>query len=141
MVDFSSTNADVKSYGVPVVPLIKAEDRVKPQVAPVQDSSDSGKTALDEKALHGNSAAGQKKQEALSEEAMSKLAKEIQDRLDSIGGNLQLGLGTDKMTEDIVARITEKKTGEVVRQIPSKEMLELKSKLEDLVGMLFDKKA
>lgn len=141
MVDFSATNADVKSYGVPVVPSVKVEDRVKPQVAPVKNSSDSEKTALDEKALHGSSAAGQKKQEALSEEEMSKLAKEIQGRLDSIGGNLLLGLGTDKITEDIVARITEKKTGEVVRQIPSKEMLELKSKLEDLVGMLFDKKA
>ena len=141
MVDFSSTNADVKSYGVPVVPTVSVEDRVKPQVVPVRDSSDSGKTALDEKALHGNTAAAQKKQKALSEEEMGRLAKEIQDRLDSIGGNLTLGLGTDDKTESIVARITEKQTGEVVRQIPSEDLLELKSKLEDLVGMLFDKKA
>ena len=141
MVDFSSTNADVKSYGVPVVPSISVEDRVKPQVVPVKDSSDSGKTALDEKALHGNTGEAQKRQKRLSEEEMGRLAKEIQDRLDSIGGNLRLGLDTDEKTASIVAKITEKKTGEVVRQIRSEDLLELKSKLEDLVGMLFDQKA
>ena len=141
MVDFSSTNADVKSYGVPVVPSISVEDRAKPQVTPVKDSSDSGRAALDDNALHGNSAEALKKQKRLSEEEMSRLAQEIQARLDSIGGNLRLGLGTDDKTASIVARITEKKTGEVVRQIPSEDLLELKSKLEDLVGMLFDKKA
>ena len=141
MVDFSSTNADVKSYGVPVVPSISVEDRAKPQVTPVKDSSDSGRAALDDNALHGNSAEALKKQKRLSEEEMSRLAQEIQARLDSIGGNLRLGLGTDEKTDSIVARITEKNTGEVVRQIPSEDLLELKSKLEDLVGMLFDQKA
>ncbi len=64
MVDFSATNADVKSYGVPVVPTMKVEDKAKPQVAPVQDSSDSGKAALDQNALHGNTAAGAEKAES-----------------------------------------------------------------------------
>lgn len=141
MVDFSATNADVKSYGVPVVPNVSAEDRVKPQVTPVKDSSDSEKAALDQKALHGNTAEAQKKQKPLSKDEMDRVAKEIQERLDSIGGNLRLGLGTDDKTASIVARITEKNTGEIVRQIPSEDLLELKSKLEDLVGMLFDKKA
>ncbi len=72
---------------------------------------------------------------------MNRLAKEIQDRLDAIGGNLQLGLGTDKESSSIVARITEKKTGQVVRQIPSEELLELEQKLKDLTGMLFDEHA
>ena len=131
MVDFSATNADIKSYGVPVVPTMKVEEKAKPQVAPVQDSSDSEKTALDEKALHGNPAAEtQKNQKPLSEEETKRLAKEIQARLDAIGGNLQLGLGTDKDTSSIVARITEKKTGQVVRQIPSEELLKLEEKLK-----------
>ena len=141
MVDFSSTNADIKSYGVPVVPTISAEDRVKPQVTPVKDSSDSERAALNDNALHGNTAEAQKKQKRLSQEEMSRLAQEIQSRLDSIGGNLRLGLGKDDKTKSIVAKITEKKTGEIVRQIPSEDLLELKSKLEDLVGMLFDQKA
>ena len=141
MVDFSATNADVKSYGVPVAPAMKVEDRAKPQVTPVQNSSDSEKTALDEKALHGNTAEAQKKQKPLSQEEINRLAEEIQRRLDTIGGNLQLGLGTDKETSSIVARITEKKTGQVVRQIPSEELLELEKKLKDLTGMLFDERA
>ena len=123
------------------MPSISVEDRAKPQVTPVKDSSDSGRAALDDNALHGNSAEALKKQKRLSEEEMSRLAQEIQARLDSIGGNLRLGLGTDEKTDSIVARITEKNTGEVVRQIPSEDLLELKSKLEDLVGMLFDQKA
>jgi flagellar protein FlaG len=141
MVDFSGTNADVKSYGVPVVPTMNVEEKAKPQVTPVKDSSDAGKTALDEKALHGNTAEAQKKQKQLTEEEINRLAKEIQDRLDFIGGNLALGLGTDKETSSIIARITEKKTGEVVRQIPSEELLELEQKLKDLTGMLFDERA
>ena len=56
-------------------------------------------------------------------------------------GHAKAYLIVDAETESIVARITEKKTGEVVRQIPSEDLLELKSKLEDLVGMLFDQKA
>ena len=141
MVDFSATNADVKSYGVPVVPTMKVEDKAKPQVTPVQDSNESGKADLDQNALHGNTAEAQKKQKTLSEEEMSRLAKDIQDRLDSIGGNLQLGMGTDKATSSIVVRITEKKTGQVVRQIPSEKLLELEQKLKDLTGMLFDQRA
>lgn len=141
MVDFSATNADIKSYGVPVVPAMKVEDKAKPQVAPVQENSDSEKAALDQNALHGNAAEAQKSQKSLSEEEMKNLAKGIQERLDSIGGNLQLGLDSDQSTSTIVARITEKGSGKVVRQIPSQEMLELEKKLRDLTGMLFDEHA
>jgi len=137
MVDFSATNADVKSYGVPVVSTISVEDRAKPQVTPVKNSSDSENAALDDKTLHASAL----KQQPLPAEEMKRLAEGIQERLDSIGGNLALGLGIDEKTKSVVARITEKETGKVVRQIPSEDMLVLKSKLEELVGILFDKKA
>ena len=38
-------------------------------------------------------------------------------------------------------QIKEKKSGEVVRQFPPEELLNLRTKIEDLVGMIFDEKA
>jgi flagellar protein FlaG len=42
-------------------------------------------------------------------------------------------------TGQTVVRVVDKDTGELVRQIPTKELLELAARLEDMMGILFDK--
>ncbi|MEW6426636.1 MAG: flagellar protein FlaG [Thermodesulfobacteriota bacterium] len=140
MVDVSM-NTEMKVYGAPVVPTTTAEDRVKPQVAPVKESSDGENARLDDRALHGRNQQGAGGKKTLNREDAARLVQEIQQRLDSIGGNLQLGINQDKKSESIVVKVTERKTGTVIRQVPSEELLQLKQKLEDLVGLLFDQKA
>lgn len=133
MVDVN-TQADVKNYGVTPNPAVQKEDRVKSQVAPVESSGDSGRSALDEKALHRDQQA-----EKMSKDEMAEYLKEIQSRLNLMG--TRLGLDIDDAAETVVARITDKDSGDLIKQIPSEEILELKNKIEDLIGILFDKKA
>lgn len=141
MVDVN-VNSDVKGYGVPVAPAqqVKAEDRVKPQVPPVQKGDNQASAALDEERLHrkeGRSQAGKK----LTQEELEENIAEIQDRLDAIGSNLLLGFAKEEKFESVVVQVKERQTGELVRQIPSEEVLELRKKLEEVAGLLFDKKA
>jgi flagellar protein FlaG len=42
-------------------------------------------------------------------------------------------------TGQTVVRVVDKDTGELIRQIPPQELLDLASKLEDMMGILFDK--
>lgn len=141
MVDVNTQAADVKGYGMPVVPTITAEDRVKPQVTAVKDTSNGDSVSLNDRSLHGNTAEAQKRQRAMSRDEIGKAVEEIQDRLNSIGANLTIGLNQDTKSEAIVVKVTERNTGELIRQVPSEEILNLKKKLEDLVGILFDSKA
>lgn len=78
------------------------------------------------------------KQKEMAAEQAAKAAQELQDRLDEMGTKLSFAI--DKQSDSIVIQVTDQKTGKLVRQIPSQEMLDLKAKLEKLMGILFDKK-
>jgi flagellar protein FlaG len=42
-------------------------------------------------------------------------------------------------TGETVVRVVDKDTGELIRQIPPQELLDLAAKLEEMMGILFDK--
>jgi flagellar protein FlaG len=46
----------------------------------------------------------------------------------------------DKVAEEMVVKVTHKKSGELIRQIPSEDVIRLRQKLEELTGLLFDEK-
>ena len=131
-------NAEVKGVGVATVPAVEREDRAKPQVAPVAKSSDSAKAALGEKELHRR---GDKKEErkqvALDPEELQKAVAEIQDRLDVMGTRLDISV--NKEPNAFVVTVTDRESGETVRQFPSEEVLTLKKKLQEITGLIFDK--
>ncbi|MDH3393285.1 MAG: flagellar protein FlaG, partial [Desulfobulbaceae bacterium] len=77
-------------------------------------------------------------QEIVAREDANRYAEEIQGRLDKMGSNLQFSV--DEKTESVVFKFTSKTDGEVIRQIPSEKILELRSKLDDLLGLIFDKR-
>ncbi len=54
--------------------------------------------------------------------------------------NVGLQFSVFEETGQTVVRVVDKDTGELIRQIPPKELLELASKLEDMMGILFDRK-
>ncbi len=127
-----NVSAEIKGVGQPVVSVVEMEDKAKPQVSPVKKSGDSAQGSLDDQALHGREA------QKLSSEDLSTLAEEIQGRFDAMGA--KLGFSVHEGTEDIVMEVTERESGELIRQIPSEEILALREKLNELVGLLFDKK-
>ncbi len=128
-----NVNADVKVVGQPLVSAVELKDKTKPQVAPIEKSGDTTEGALDDKALHG------KNQEKMSQEDMAKIAEDIQRRFDSMGA--RLGFSVNEETEDIVMEVMDLESGDLIRQIPSEEVLALRAKLDELVGLLFDQQA
>ncbi len=130
-----NTQADVKAYGV-VTPVAAVEqaDKEQSSVAPVESSGDSSKGALDERALHRPP-----EEEKLSKEEMVENLKAIQQKLNKMG--TRLGLDFEETAEVVVAQITDRDSGELIKQIPSEEVLALREKIEDLVGILFASEA
>ncbi len=133
-------NTEVKVYGAPVVPVTVKEDKLKPQVTPIKEDAASTKAKLNDQALHGKTgervAGG-----TLSKGEMEKILAQVQARIDSIGGNLTLGLNEYKPTKDIVVQVKDRRNDKVIRQFPSEDLLKLQAKLEDLAGILFDESA
>ena len=128
-------SAGVREVAPPVVAAVDTVvDKVKPRIAPVEKSNDSAQTALDEKALQEKA-----KEQRLSNEELAEAVQDIQSRLEVVG--TRLGFSIHEETEDIVVEITNRESGELIRQIPSDEVLELRARLDELVGILFDKKA
>jgi flagellar protein FlaG len=134
VMNINATSAGVRGVAQPVVPAVDTAEKVKPQVAPVEKSNDSAQTALDEKALQEKASDRQ-----VSNEELVEAVENIQARLDVVG--TRLGFSIHGETEDLVVEITNRESGELIRQSPSEEVLELKARLDELVGILFDKKA
>ncbi len=67
-----------------------------------------------------------------------KLVDEVQSYLDNL--NIELEFNIREKTGDIVVRVLDRKSGDVIRQLPPEDLLELRDKLDELRGALFDKK-
>jgi flagellar protein FlaG len=133
-----NVNTDVKAYGIAVVPATEVEDQTRPQVPPVQENSGSESAALNDQKLHGREVVDQRSGQ-LSGEEVQKLVKDLQKRLDPLATSLNFTI--DEETDTLVVKITDRETGELIRQVPPEEMLNLRASLAELVGVLFDKKA
>lgn len=135
-----NVTTDVKMYGVPAVSTVAIEDATKPQVQPVPEGSEGATVKLNDQALHGKANKEEKSQKELSKENLEEAAKEIGNRLETIGSAFRFGLFRLVETKAIVAQLRDKKTDEVIKQFPAEEVLKLREKLQDLVGLLFDEK-
>jgi len=117
------------------VQQVDREAQVKAQVRPVEKSDGAAQAALDEKRLRKDE--GEAKSQARRDE-VRKVVEEIQLRMEQMGTNLQFAV--DREAEDLVVKVTNKVSGDLIRQIPSEDVLRLRMKLEELSGLLFDEK-
>jgi len=109
--------------------LVRQEKEKAPVVTPVTPSNNAEGGSLDQKALLT-------KQTELSLEETARYVHDVQARLDKMGTNLQFTI--DQKTDKIVVEITSKIDGELIRKIPPAQMVELMSKVDAMVGLLFD---
>ena len=86
----------------------------------------------DENARPVKGAAPAKKQ---TSDIALKALKENLDLLHQVG----LQFSVHEETGKTVIKVINKDTGKLIRQIPSKEMLNLAAKMEDMMGILFDR--
>lgn len=73
----------------------------------------------------------------VSNTQMQQMVEQMQSHLDSMNVSLQYsfyGANDDKVAVKVVNR----ETGEVIREIPAKEMQALQTKMRELVGMIFN---
>lgn len=70
---------------------------------------------------------------------MKQMVADMQGQLDSMNISLQYTLYGEH-DKKIAVRVVNKDTGNVIREIPPKEMQALQSKMSELVGMIFNEK-
>ena len=70
---------------------------------------------------------------------VERLAAELGTALNRLEGDFSVSVDQDSGT--MVVRITDHATGEVVRQIPSKELLEADRSMERIIGLIVDDQA
>lgn len=74
---------------------------------------------------------------AVDQEAVRAVAEKIQERMDD--RSVSLSFSTyGKNNDKISVTVSDKETGEIIREIPQEELQRLSSKIEEMVGMVFD---
>jgi len=78
----------------------------------------------------------EKEAKAVPEVDMDKLLEQANQIAHS--NNKEINFRFDNEGDPPVIIVTDKQTGEVIRQIPSEEMVRLNDKMEDFVGLIFN---
>ncbi|WP_457561028.1 flagellar protein FlaG [Caminibacter sp.] len=69
---------------------------------------------------------------------LQKVAEELNRAMNPL--NIDLKFEFNNKVDELVVKVIDKKTDNVIREFPPKEALKLMEKMRELVGMLFDKK-
>lgn len=72
-------------------------------------------------------------------EKVEKAASDVQSHF--TGTNTQLRIEVDSRSKQVIVKIIDSQSNEVIRQIPSEELLAIKERLGELVGVLYDSKS
>ena len=86
----------------------------------------------------GNSSSDE--QQSQEEFAVEELSNVVTD-MNSVAQNLQRNLlfSVDENSGGTFVKVVDKETDETVREIPAKEIREIKARLEEVAGMIFNK--
>lgn len=79
----------------------------------------------------------EKKQDAPPKE-IDDLASEVQIQLKRL--NTELRLEVDRDSTEIIIKVVDKETDKVIKQIPSRELQEIRERMEALIGVLYNSK-
>jgi flagellar protein FlaG len=76
-----------------------------------------------------------------SAEQVSAMVEDLQASLEILQQkNTQLNFSVHEKTDRVMVQITDQSTGDVIREIPSEEFLDMAAKLQEMVGLMFDAK-
>ena len=82
-------------------------------------------------------------EKTLSAEKLKERVKETTDSLNEMSTLLKYGIrfGYDDKASEMLVNVIEKDTNRVIRQVPSKEILAMRAKMAEMVGLLVDQEA
>ncbi len=115
------------------------QEAPSPRVKPVEKSEQSDFKRLEKEDPRATAEAEQKQKESVSPAEVKELVKESQGFLDDL--HVRLNIEVSEETGEVIVRVLDKDTDEVVREIPPEEVVKLRERMEELRGMLFDEKA
>ena len=75
--------------------------------------------------------------QTLSLEEVRELTAEMNDLMNDLQTTLGFSIRED-LNHQVVVQITNRETNELIKQIPSEELLNIKVKMEELTGLIFD---
>jgi len=83
---------------------------------------------------------------SLSMEELAKVKSELEEAVKRLADAIEQTPTATKITVDkeldrFIVQVTDKQTGEVVREIPGEAILKIARNIENLKGLLYDKKA
>ncbi len=73
----------------------------------------------------------------------AKEAEQVADDLNMYMSGLQTNMRfsiSEKFNHQVIIKITNKDTDELIKQIPSEELIKIREKMEELTGLIFDDK-
>ena len=70
---------------------------------------------------------------------IAEIAMDLRNKMQVLH-NVDLNFSIHEASGKIMVTVVNEDTGEVIREIPSRELLDLAAKLEEAIGLIFDKK-
>ena len=128
---FQTGFVDIRSMGYPA-----SQNSEKSGVNPVQSLDQIDLRTRDQIDLK---AQDQQKQAKNAEQAMPAMLKDLESKINQMH-DVGLQFSQYKDSDKIIVRVVEKGTNKVIREIPSEEFLDLVEKMNQMIGILFDKK-
>lgn len=101
---------------------------------------------FDEAARQLTSDAALKQRQSLQGNRQMMKKADVQGLVDSVAQNLQtmndthLAFKVHEASGEVMVTVTNEETGEVVREIPPSEVLDLAAKFDEMVGIIFDQR-
>lgn len=100
---------------------------VSPAAASSERKKGEGPRASDDKQATGG---------RISEKEVERAASEVQIHLKRL--NTELKLDIEVRDEKVVVKILDGETGDLIRQVPSEELMAIRERMEELIGILYD---
>ena len=114
--------------------------RVEPITASVKSEAPAVQARLPaEQATNQKDKEVQQPVKSLDLPDLEALAADVLKNL-NIMHNVDLQFSLHKASGQMMVTVIDESTGKVVREIPSREILELAAKMDEMVGMIFDQK-
>ena len=114
--------------------------RVEPITASVKSEAPAVQARLPaEQATNQKDKEVQQPVKSLDLPDLEELAADVLKNL-NIMHNVDLQFSLHKASGQMMVTVIDESTGKVVREIPSREILELAAKMDEMVGMIFDQK-
>jgi len=121
-------NNDIsKITTVSLLPLSRNNDR-----AQKTNGNSEVKVDKSDKELKGNTVTANLGSKVTSLQEAKKLVEQGNKLLENVQRNLQFKL--DETTKQIVLTVTDRKTGDIIKQVPSKELLALARQIQEAEG-------